>query len=89
MLRGKILFGIVAAVLVIAYMSFYIVDQRERALLFRLGEIIKSDIKPGLHFKFPFVNNVRTFDARILTLNARPRKFFDCGEKECNGGFLC
>ena len=88
MLRGKILFGIVAAVLVIAYMSFYIVDQRERALLFRLGEIIKSDIKPGLHFKFPFVNNVRTFDARILTLNARPESFLTVEKKNVTVDFF-
>jgi membrane protease subunit HflC len=38
---------------------------------FQLGEIKRADLKPGLHFKLPLVNNVRKFDARILTIDAQ------------------
>ncbi|MCA1798190.1 MAG: protease modulator HflC [Xanthomonadaceae bacterium] len=61
--------------------SLFMVDEREFAIKFRLGEIIKSDYEPGLHGKFPFVNNIRTFDARIQTLDARPERFLTVEKK--------
>lgn len=45
---------------------FFIVDEREHALKFQFGEIIGADYEPGLHFKFPFINNVVKFDDRIM-----------------------
>lgn len=61
--------------------STYIVDQRERAILFRLGEIVRTDLGPGLHFKMPFINNVSKFDGRILTLDANPERFLTSEKK--------
>ncbi len=78
---SKIFLGIVFAFLFLASMSFYIIDQREVGVLFRLGEIVKSDIRAGIYFKYPFVNNVRTFDSRILTLNAQPESFLTSEKK--------
>jgi len=49
--------------------SLYIVSEYEYGIKFRLGEIIQTDIKPGLHIKTPFINNVRKFDKRILELD--------------------
>jgi len=54
--------------------SVFIVDERQKAIKFRLGEIVQSDYKPGIYFQTPFVNNVKTFDARIQTLDARPAR---------------
>ena len=54
---------------VIVGLSAYTVKQQEYAIKFRLGEIIDNDIEPGLHFKMPFVNNVRKFDNRILEMD--------------------
>lgn len=53
----------------------YTVDETQRAILFKFGEIKAADIKPGLHFKMPFINNVRVFDSRILTLDVQPDLF--------------
>jgi membrane protease subunit HflC len=72
---------IVVALLVVLAMSVYTVDQRDRAILFSLGEIKRDDVKPGLHFKFPLVNNVLTFDGRILTLDAQPERFLTSEKK--------
>jgi membrane protease subunit HflC len=72
---------IIVALLVVLVMSVYTVDQRDRAILFSLGEIKRDDIKPGLHFKFPLVNNVLTFDGRILTLDAQPERFLTSEKK--------
>ncbi len=71
---------VVVAIFVLSF-SVFTVDEREKAILFRLGEIVKTDIKPGLHFKTPFVNNVRTFDARLQTLDAEPERYLT-GEKK-------
>ncbi len=68
--------GIVAVVsAIIVGMSTYTVDERERVILFSLGEIKALDLEPGLHFKFPLVNNVRKFDSRVLTLDIPPDRF--------------
>ena len=32
---------------------FYIVDEREKAIVFKFGEIIRADDAPGLHLKMP------------------------------------
>jgi modulator of FtsH protease HflC len=68
--------GIVAVVAAIVIgLATYTVDERERVILFSLGEIKAMDLEPGLHFKFPLVNNVRKFDARVLTLDIPPDRF--------------
>ncbi len=76
---------IIGAVLVIAIFigstAIFTVDEREKVILFRLGEIMRTDFDPGLHLKTPFVNNVRKFDARIQTLDAEPERFLT-GEKK-------
>ena len=60
----------VAAVLVfIASQSLYTVDQRQNAIVFQLGELKGVVSEPGLHLKLPFVQNVRYYDIRILTLD--------------------
>ena len=68
-------------VLVTGVFSMYQVAEWEKAILFRLGEIVRTDIKPGLHFKFPFINNVRKFDGRILTLDVEPERFLTVEKK--------
>ena len=85
---SKIILAVVAALIVVTSTSFYTVDQREKAILFRLGEIVRFDIKPGLHIKIPFVNNVRTFDARVLTLNAQPESFLTVEKKNVTVDFF-
>jgi modulator of FtsH protease HflC len=61
--------------------SLYSVRQDELALLLRLGQIEKTSVPPGLHFKLPFVNNVRRFSARLLSLE-NPQERYLTGEKK-------
>jgi modulator of FtsH protease HflC len=56
-------------------MSAYVVREDQYAIVFRLGKIQSSNVKPGLHFKWPFVNNVQKFDARLLSLDTQPERF--------------
>ncbi len=54
--------------------GLFTVKETETALRFQLGKIVQSDYEPGLHLKFPFVNNIRKFDKRILTLDMPPEQ---------------
>lgn len=75
-----IIIGAVAAVLL--YMSAFTVSEIEYAAKFRLGEIVRTDFDPGLHWQFPIVNNVRKFDRRILSLDAPPQRFITSEKKD-------
>lgn len=61
--------------------TFFIVDQRERAVLFQLGEIRGTDYAPGLHMKIPFVQSVSKFDGRILTFDSQTENFLTVEKK--------
>ncbi len=61
---------VLAALLVfIGSQMLYTVKEYETAIKFRLGQIIDSDIQPGLRVKAPFINNIRQFDRRILPMD--------------------
>ena len=62
--------------------SVFTVDQREYALVKRLGEVIAVEKAPGLYFKVPFVDNVVYFENRILTLNWEEPDRFITSEKK-------
>ncbi|WP_044870771.1 protease modulator HflC [Pseudomonas sp. LFM046] len=71
--------GVVAALLL--WSSLYIVSQTEKAVLLQFGRIVEADVQPGLHFKIPYVNQVRKFDARLLTLDSPTQRFLTLEKK--------
>lgn len=78
---GNVLIAVIAG-LVLLSMSMFVVDQRQNAIVFQLGEVVKVKTEPGLHFKLPFVQNVRFFDSRILTLDTvEPERFITAEKK--------
>ncbi|HSS46199.1 MAG TPA: protease modulator HflC, partial [Burkholderiales bacterium] len=78
---GAVLIGIIA-VLVVASLGMFTVDQRQNAIVFRLGEIISVKKEPGLYFKVPILDNVRFFETRILTLDSPEPERFLTSEKK-------
>lgn len=83
MSQGKLV-AIAAIVLVLvltALSAVYVVDERQKVIVVRFGQILRHEDKPGLHFKTPFIDEVRYFDSRILTLDADPQPFLT-GEKK-------
>ncbi len=78
---ANILVAIVAAIVLVA-LSAFVVDQRESAIVLRLGEVMSVITKPGLHFKTPLVENVRFFDARNQTLDMPEAERFITAEKK-------
>ncbi|AFN79201.1 protease modulator HflC [Stutzerimonas nitrititolerans] len=71
--------GVVLAI--VLWNSFYIVSQTERAVMLRFGRIVEPDVKPGLHMKIPYVNSVRKFDARLMTLDSTTSRFLTLEKK--------
>lgn len=65
----------VAAAALLAGSVLYTVDERERAVVFQFGEIIAPDVEEGLNWKYPLINSVRRFDARIQTMDANPQEY--------------
>jgi len=72
---------ILAGVIFLLSASMFTTNEKELAIMFRLGEIVKSDFQPGLHFKTPFVNNVQKFDARIQTMDSDPERYLTSEKK--------
>ena len=83
-MNGRIapMLALVFALAVLTGMSVFTVDQRERAIVFQLGEIMEVITEPGLHFKWPLIQNVRMFDGRILTLDTPDTERFITSEKK-------
>ncbi|MBF7053304.1 protease modulator HflC [Halomonas sp. KAO] len=79
--RSLLIVGGLAAIAWLASNSLYVVDETERAVKLRFGEIIEEDIQPGLHFKVPITQTVRTFDTRLLTLDTDPSRYLTLEQK--------
>ena len=78
---GPLLALVVVVVLLISS-ALYTVDQRQNAIVFQLGEVKEVVQKPGLHVKWPLLQNVRLFDMRILTFDdAEPLRFLTQGNR--------
>ena len=86
-MNTKLLF-IIGGIFVIFSSTTFFVNETQRAMVFQLGEIKRADLKPGLHFKLPLVNNVRKFDARILTIDAQPELFLTSEKKNMSVDFF-
>lgn len=79
-LSVSLLFVILVLVLV-ASQTLYVVKETERAVVLKFGEIVEADVMPGLHFKLPIMNEVKKFDARILTMDSRPQRYLTLEKK--------
>lgn len=77
----RVVLVLLAVAAVVVSMSLFTVDERELAVKFRFGEIVKTDFEPGLHFKIPIVNNVSKYPRRLLAIN-NPQELFLTVEKK-------
>ena len=62
--------------------SLYVISETQRGVLLKFGEVVEADLMPGLHYKIPFVDSVRKFDGRILTVDSTPERFFTQEQKQ-------
>ena len=83
---------LVAAFLLIGFgllnQSAYRVMETEKAILLEFGNLIDAEIEPGLHFKLPIAQEVKKFDARVLTLDSQGETYYTLEKKTANCRFL-
>ena len=71
-----------ALALLLVLGSVFVVNESQTAIVLNLGKIVRSDLKPGLHFKVPLVEDVRKFDRRILSLDDQPERYLTAEKKD-------
>lgn len=82
-MNPKLLGAVIVLVIVgvVGSSSVFTVSERELAILFALGKIEKADYEPGIHLKWPFVNNVRKYEKRIITADTAPQRYLTQEQK--------
>jgi membrane protease subunit HflC len=80
-MKRPIILILIVALAVLGVSSLFIVSETEYAIKFQLGRIVKTDFEPGIHVKLPFVNNVRKFDNRLLTLDTNAEQMLTSEQK--------
>lgn len=79
--RSLLIVGGLAAVAWLASNSLYVVDETQRAVKLRFGEVVEENIQPGLHFKVPITQTIRKFDTRLLTLDTDTSRYLTLEQK--------
>ena len=78
----NIVLGIVGLLLLLLVMDgIFVVKETERAIVLRFGAVAEADVPPGIHWKWPIAEEVKRTDARILTLDSRPERYFTLEKK--------
>ncbi len=87
-MKNYILIGL-AAVGMLASSSLFVIDESQRGIVVQFGKVIRegdSDIpkvyEPGLHWKWPFIDDVRKLDSRIQTLDGQADRFVTSEKKD-------
>jgi len=73
--------GVLFLVFFLAGNTLFVIKETERAVKLQFGQLVEGDIAPGLHWKLPWVNTVRKFDARIQTEDSLPERFLTLEQK--------
>jgi modulator of FtsH protease HflC len=79
---------IAIAVLLAAMGSVFMVSEGQTAIVLNLGRVVRSGLEPGLHFKWPLVEDVRKFDRRILSLDDAPERYLTSEKKDVSVDFF-
>ena len=83
--------GIIVAIVVLVVLamgSSFIVNESQTAIVLNLGKIVRTNLQPGLHFKWPMVEDVRKFDRRILSLDDAPERYLTAEKKDVEIDFF-
>ena len=82
-MNNKLFFSILMLFLVVITLSssVFIVSERQRAVQLRFREITKENIPAGLHFKIPFIDQVKMFEARLQTVRVPSERFLTLEQK--------
>ncbi len=80
-LRNFIFTFIAVALILLAMDSVFSVHETQRAIVLQFGKVTRNDVEPGLHFKLPIAEEVKKFDARVLTLDLQQERYYTLEKK--------
>jgi modulator of FtsH protease HflC len=78
----------IAIAIIIMFSSVFTVNENQTAIVLNLGKIVRTDIKPGLRFKWPVIEEVRKFDRRILNMEDEPKRYLTAEKKDVEIDFF-
>ena len=81
MKKGTLLIILIVAILFIANLSLFIVDETKQAIVLQFGKPIRTIKEPGINFKLPFIQNVVFFEDRLLVYDAAPTEIITKDKK--------
>ncbi len=81
MKKGTLLIILIVAILILANISLFIVDETNQAIVLQFGKPIRSIKEPGLNWKLPFIQNVLFFEDRLLVYDAAPTEIITKDKK--------
>jgi membrane protease subunit HflC len=87
-MKLNLLIPLVIAVLFALMGSVYVVAEGHTAIVLNLGRLTRTDIGPGLHFKWPLVENALVFDRRLTVLDAEPERYLTSERKDISVDFF-
>ena len=87
-MRLNLLIPILIAALLALMGSVYVVAEGHTAIVLNLGRVARTDIGPGLHFKWPMVETALVFDRRLQVLDATPERYLTSERKDISVDFF-
>jgi modulator of FtsH protease HflC len=87
-MKMSLVVAVVVAVILGLLGSVYVVREDQTALVLNLGRVVRADIKPGLHFKWPLVESARVFDRRFQILETPPERYLTSERKDVSIDFF-
>ena len=87
-MRFSIWMPVAVAALLALLGSVYTVREGEAAIVLNLGRVVRTDIGPGLHFKWPLVESARVFDRRLTVLDSEPERYLTSERKDVSVDFF-
>lgn len=79
--RSLFVLAFIALIIATLASALFIVNETQRGVLLRFGRVINADVQPGLHVKWPVAEQIRRFDARVMTLDAPKERFLTVEKK--------
>lgn len=80
--------ALVVATLLALMGSVFVVPEGHSAIVLNLGRLARTDLGPGLHFKFPLMEAALVFDRRLDVLPAEPERYLTSERKDISVDFF-
>ncbi|HEY5850699.1 MAG TPA: protease modulator HflC [Lysobacter sp.] len=87
-MRFSLWIAAVVAALFALLGSMFVVTEGRTAIVLNLGRVVRTDIGPGLHFKWPLVETARVFDRRLQVLDAEPERYLTADKQNVSVDFF-